>query len=145
MAENKTPLKKPVSKPTKRAQKGPNQRLRQRSAVLIIIILVLGFGAALTRLALLTLAQGRELQQRAVEQQLADVTLTAKRGTIFDANGTVLAESASVWQVVMAPVNFKNDDQRRAAAEGLSQILKLDYDNVLEKTKSKSFYFTHKF
>ena len=140
MAENKTPLKKPVRKPTKRAQKGPNQRLRQRSAVLIIIILVLGFGAALTRLALLTLAQGRELQQRAVEQQLADVTLTAKRGTIFDANGTVLAESASVWQVVMAPVNFKNDDQRRAAAEGLSQILKLDYDNVLEKTKSKSFY-----
>ena len=140
MAESKKPLKKQTQTTGKRAQKGPNQRLRQRAAILIIIILVVGFGAVLTRLSLLTLVQGRELQERAVDQQLADVTLTAKRGTIFDANGNVLAESASVWQVVMAPVNFKTDDQREAAARGLSDILKLDYENVLEKTKTKSFY-----
>ena len=127
MPENKKPLKKLIPSSKKRAQKGPNQRLRQRAAVLIIMILVIGFGAALTRLSLLTLVQGRELQERAVEQQLADVTLTAKRGTIFDANGNVLAESASVWQVVMAPVNFKTDEQRQAAARGLSDILQLDY------------------
>ena len=140
MAESKKPLKKSTQTTGKRAQKGPNQRLRQRAAILIIIILVVGFGAVLTRLSLLTLVQGRELQERAVDQQLADVTLTAKRGTIYDANGNVLAESASVWQVVMAPVNFKTDDQREAAARGLSDILKLDYENVLEKTKTKSFY-----
>ena len=140
MAESKKPLKKSTQTTGKRAQKGPNQRLRQRAAILIIIILVVGFGAVLTRLSLLTLVQGRELQERAVDQQLADVTLTAKRGTIFDANGNVLAESASVWQVVMAPVNFKTDDQREAAARGLSDILNLDYENVLEKTKTKSFY-----
>ncbi len=140
MEEKKTPLKKPLPKSKKHAQKGPNQRMRQRSAILIILILVVGFGAALLRLALLTLVQGSQLQERAVDQQLADVTLTAKRGTIYDSNGTVLAESASVWQVVMAPVNFKNDEQREAAARGLSEILQLDYNNVLEKTKSKSFY-----
>ena len=94
MEEKKTPLKKPLPKSKKHAQKGPNQRMRQRSAILIILILVVGFGAALLRLALLTLVQGSQLQERAVDQQLADVTLTAKRGTIFDANGNVLAESA---------------------------------------------------
>ena len=139
MVENKQPDNKPAGA-KKRAGKGPNQRLRQRSAILIMIILILGFGAALSRLAILTLVQGRELQERAVGQQLADTTLTAKRGTIYDANGSVLAESASVWQVVMAPVNFENDQQREAAARGLSDILGLEYENVLEKTKQKSYY-----
>lgn len=105
-----------------------------------MIILVLGFGATLLRLAMLTVFQGSELQERAVDQQLADTTLTAKRGTIYDANGNVLAESASVWQVVMAPINFKTDEQRAAAAKGLSEILGMEYDNVLEKTKGKSYY-----
>ena len=140
MAENKTPRDNIEKMPAKRAKKGPNQRLRQRSAILIILILVLGFGAVLCRLAVLTVIQGSELQERAVDQQLADVTLTAKRGTIFDTNGTVLAESASVWQVVMSPVNFATDEQREAAARGLSDILGLEYENVLEKTKQKSFY-----
>ena len=121
-------------------KKGPNQRLRQRAAILIIIILIVGFGAVLTRLAFLTLVEGTELQERAVGQQLRDTTLTAKRGTIYDANGTVLAESASVWQVVMAPINFEDDKQREAAAKGLSEILGLEYDNVLEKTKQNSYY-----
>ncbi len=105
-----------------------------------MFILVLGFGTTLLRLAMLTVFQGSNLQERAVDQQLADTTLTAKRGTIYDANGNVLAESASVWQVVMAPINFKNDEQRAAAAKGLSEILGMEYDNVLEKTKGKSYY-----
>ena len=96
----------------KRAAKGPNQRLRQRTAILIIIILVFGFGAVLGRLSFLTLVQGSELQEKAVNQQLKDTTIPAKRGSIFDVNGKVLAESASVWQVVMAPINFKDDRQR---------------------------------
>ena len=140
MAEIKNIENKSPKKMNKRAAKGPNQRLRQRSAVLIMTILILGFGAALARLSLLTLVQGRELQERAVNQQLADTTLTAKRGTIYDANGNVLAESASVWQVVMAPVNFKTDEQREAAARGLCEILGLEYENVLEKTRQKSYY-----
>lgn len=125
---------------SKKAAKGPNQRLRQRTAVLIILILILGFGAAIVRLTYLTVFQGGALQEAAVGQQLKDTVLPAKRGTIYDANGKVLAESASVWQVVMEPIYFKDDNQRKAAAEGLSEILGIDYDNVFEKTKQESYY-----
>ncbi len=124
----------------KKAAKGPNQRLRQRTAILIIMILIIGFGAAIARLGFLTIVQGSSLQEAAVGQQLKDTTIPAKRGTIYDANGKVLAESASVWQVVMSPIYFENDEQRRAAAEGLSEILELDYDNVYEKTTQESYY-----
>lgn len=124
----------------KRAEKGPVQRLRQRTAILILLILVLGFGAAVLRLTYLTTIQSSELQESAVDLQLADTTVSAKRGTIYDANGNVLAESASVWQVVMSPVNFKNDKQRQAAAKGLSEIFDLEYNDVLDDTKQQSHY-----
>lgn len=124
----------------KRAEKGPAQRLRQRTAILILLILVLGFGAAVLRLTYLTTVQSSELQESAVDLQLADTTVSAKRGTIYDANGNVLAESASVWQVVMSPINFKNDKQRQAAAKGLSEIFDLEYNDVLEDTKQQSHY-----
>ena len=101
---------------------------------------MLGFGAAVLRLTYLTTIQSSELQESAVDLQLADTTVSAKRGTIYDANGNVLAESASVWQVVMSPVNFKNDKQRQAAAKGLSEIFDLEYNDVLDDTKQQSHY-----
>lgn len=129
-----------IHKNSKKAAKGPNQRLRQRTAVLIIMILVVGFGAAIARLGFLTIVDGSTLQEAAVAQQLKDTTIPAKRGTIYDSNGKVLAESASVWQVVLSPIYFENDEQREAAAKGLSEILELDYDNVYEKTTQESYY-----
>ncbi|MBQ6625988.1 MAG: PASTA domain-containing protein [Ruminococcus sp.] len=119
---------------------GANQRLRQRTVWLLIIILVVGFGAVITRLAFLQLVQGEELQQKAVDQQLSDTTVRAKRGTIYDRNGKVLAQSASVWQVVMSPASFKEDVQREYVASELAEILGLEYEDVLEKTKQDTYY-----
>ena len=119
---------------------GANGRLRQRTVWLLIIILVVGFGAVITRLTYLQLIKGEDLQQKAVQQQLTDTTVNAKRGTIYDRNGKVLAQSASVWQVVLSPANFKEDEQREFVARELSEILDLEYEDVLEKTKLDSYY-----
>lgn len=132
--------KKPIKNSKKHTAKGPNQRLRQRTAILIVLVLILGFGAAIVRLSFLTLVQGSGLQEAAVDQQLADTTISARRGSIYDKNGKVLAESASVWQVVMAPVNFKTDEQRKVCAQGLADILNLEYEDVYEKTQQNSYY-----
>ena len=123
---------------------GANQRLRRRTVWLLIIILAVGFGAVITRLAFLQLIKGEELQRRAVEQQLSDTTISAKRGTIYDANGKVLAQSASVWRVVMAPANFKNDEQRSFVAKSLASILNLDEKELLEETKQDTYYVSVK-
>lgn len=119
---------------------GPTQRLRIRTSFLLAFIIIIGFGAALCRLSYLQLFMGEELQQKAIAQQLTDTKVNAKRGTIYDANGEVLAQSASVWQVVMAPVNFESDEQRTIVSKGLAEILDLDQQNIFEKTKKKSYY-----
>lgn len=124
----------------KNSDMGPNQRLRRRSAFLIIAILVVGFGAVIARLAYLQLVQGTYLQEKAVEQQLTDTTINAKRGTIYDTNGKVLAQSASVWKVVLAPAYFTTEEQRVEVSKELAKILELDESDIYEKTKQNSYY-----
>lgn len=124
----------------KKFSKGTLQVLRSRTTYLIIFILVIGFGAIICRLGYLQIVQGNELQEKAVEQQLRDTTISAKRGTIYDANGKVLAQSASVWKVVLAPAYFEDNSQRKYVAKKLSKILDLDYDDVYKKTKKNSYY-----
>lgn len=127
---------------------GANQKLRRRTVWLLIIILALGFGAVITRLAYLQLVQGEELQRRAIEQQLSDTPISAKRGTIYDTNGRILAQSASVWQVVMAPAYFDEgedgDEQRAFVAKRLAEILSLDEAELLEDTKQNTYYVSVK-
>lgn len=120
--------------------KGADKRLRHRSIIMMSIILIIGFGAAFCRIAQLSIIDGEGLKQRAVDQQLTDTTINAKRGTIYDTNGKVLAQSATVWKVVIAPINLKDDEQRTVVARGLAQILDLDQEDVFEKTKEQSYY-----
>lgn len=127
-------------KNSKNHEKGFSQTLRLRTTILVGLILVLGFGTAIFRLAFLTTVKSSYLQERAVEQQLGDTVLSAKRGTIYDAKGKTLAQSASVWKVVLAPAYFQNDEQRAYVAQGLSEILELEYEDVYEKTKKQSYY-----
>lgn len=127
---------------------GANQKLRRRTVWLLIIVLAVGFGAVITRLAYLQLVQGEELQRRAIEQQLADTPISAKRGTIYDTKGKILAQSASVWQVVMAPAYFddgaEGDEQRSFVASRLASILGLDEAELLEDTKQNTYYVSVK-
>ena len=119
---------------------GANQKLNRRIAILLAIILVLGFGTAIVRIGYLQLIKGSELQRLAVDQQLADTELPAKRGTIYDTNGKILAASSTVWKVVLAPVYFENDEERRIVAKGLSSILDVDEETVFEKAQQRSYY-----
>ena len=127
---------------------GANRKLRRRTVWLLISILAVGFGAVITRLAYLQLVQGEELQRRAIEQQLADTPISAKRGTIYDTKGKILAQSASVWRVVMAPAYFddgaEGDEQRSFVASRLAEILGLDEAELLEDTKQNTYYVSVK-
>ncbi len=124
------------------AKKGAAATLWRRSTVTMIIIILLGFGTVIARLLYLQVYQSEDLQKRAVEQQLHDTTVSGKRGSIYDSNGNILAQSITVWDIVLAPANFKNwnDEKREAFADGLSKILDLDKDDIIKKTKENSYY-----
>ena len=119
--------------------------IKKRSTILLILILALGFGSIVCRLFYLQIIQGEELSQKAVDQQLSDTTVSAKRGSILDRNGNTLASSASVWKVILAPAYFENDKQRKYVSQELASILGLREEDVYElASNSNSYYQTVK-
>ena len=108
--------------------------------VIVGFVLVLGFGAVITNLVRLQLVNGETLKTDAVDQSLQSTQLTPSRGTIYDATGTkVLAQSASVWTVALEP-NYIDEGDDVKIAKGLSEILGLDYDDVLKKAQQNSYF-----
>lgn len=111
-----------------------------RATAVALIIAVLGSVALTGVLAKAQLIDHDFYSKKALEQQTTDSTISAKRGNILDCNGVVLAQSATVWDIVINPSDIKNDDTRALVASGLSEILELDYDTVYKQTKKENKY-----
>lgn len=79
-------------------------------------------------------------QGKAISQQTLDATISANRGNITDCNGVELAVSNPVKTIYISPVTIKKDEDKKAVAQGLSEILELDYETVYEKTKKNNYY-----
>lgn len=75
----------------------------QRILVLSGIFGVLTFVVLFGKLWQLQVVQHEELQSQAITQQTREISSSANRGTIYDANGDVLAISAAVQNVVLSP------------------------------------------
>lgn len=82
----------------------------KRILIMAVVIIFL-MTTTVARVFYLTIVRGEELSEKAETQQLKDTEITAMRGTIYDSNGNVLAQSASVWNVFIDPLNIK-DKQR---------------------------------
>ncbi len=123
--------------------KGTTEKIKKKALGLMYALLIVGFGAAAISLVHWQLIEGEELKSAALEQSLRSTGLPAMRGTIYDATGTkVLAQSASVWTVVLEPHYLAdNDNLRRIVANGLSEILELDAMELYERTGVAGSYY----
>ena len=124
--------------------KGSAEKIRKKSIGLTAALILVGFGAAAVSLFHWQVVRGEEMSVKAMEQSLRSTTLPAMRGTIYDATGSkVLAQSASVWTVVLEPAYLAEDEGlRRTVASGLAEILGMDEAELYEKTGDKSSYYT---
>jgi len=107
-------------------------------AVVIIFLMT----TTVARVFYLTIVRGEELSEKAETQQLKDTEITAMRGTIYDSNGNVLAQSASVWNVFIDPLNIK-DKQRDLIVDEFANLFGYDADEKKEfydKTNHQNHY-----
>lgn len=124
--------------------KGTAEKIRKKAMGLTAALVFVGFGAAAASLFHWQVVRGEELSAKALEQSLRSTALPAMRGSIYDATGTkVLAQSASVWTVVLEPAYLaENEALRRTVAAGLSRILGLDEEELYQETGDRSSYYT---
>ena len=66
--------------------KGTTIRMWRRTIFVLLVLIIIGFGAIIFSLVRLQLVQGEELHTRAVDNQMQDTSISAQRGTIYDCN-----------------------------------------------------------
>lgn len=96
----------------------------KRILIMAVVIIFL-MTTTVARVFYLTIVRGEELSEKAETQQLKDTEITAMRGTIYDSNGNVLAQSASVWNVFIDPLNIK-DKQRDLIVDEFANLFGYD-------------------
>ena len=121
------------------AKRGTTAKLWVRSAFIMGAIII-GLILVSARLLYLQTFMAEELEQKAVEQQLSDTTISARRGSIYDKNGKMLAQSVTVWNIVLEPANIKTEKARSKISSGLSKILGIDEAEIYSKSKKNNFY-----
>ena len=102
----------------------------KRILIMAVVIIFL-MTTNVARVIYLTIVRGEELSEKAETQQLKDTEITAMRGTIYDSNGNVLAQSASVWNVFIDPLNIK-DKQRDLIVDEFANLFGYDADEKKE-------------
>ena len=117
-----------------------NKILPKRIAV-ILVIFILFILALLIRVGYLQFVDGSHLQTLATSQQTLTETISAKRGTIYDSKGKVLAISYETDKVYVTPSLIKEDSNKSIVAQNLSTILDLDYNELLTKIQNTSDKF----
>ena len=106
-----------------------------------LVIIILFFILLIIRLIFLQFVDGSELESAARARQTKTETISAKRGTIYDVNGETLAMSYETDKIYLDPTNVK-DENKETIAQKLSEILEIDYQELLDKLKNNTKRFT---
>jgi cell division protein FtsI (penicillin-binding protein 3) len=127
----RTPGRRPPSNPS---------RLVERRIGLLFALFLLLLGLAALRATWLGTVKSGSLADRAVSQQIEDLTTAARRGTIVDRNGIELAVSEDAVTVFAHP--FLIDDPAKVARR-LAPLIGRAESELLEKLSDKDKGFVY--
>ena len=93
----------------------------------MIAFILVCYGVLVYQLYVWQVRDAESYRAEAVTQQLKDTTLPAVRGSIYSANGKLLAKSSTVWNIVADPSSVlksgATEAQIRTAAEHIAELL----------------------
>ena len=93
----------------------------------MIAFILACYGVLVYQLYVWQVRDAESYRAEAVTQQLKDTTLPAVRGSIYSANGKLLAKSSTVWNIVADPSSIlesgATEDQIRTVAEHIAELL----------------------
>lgn len=146
--------------------KGISKRDRLKIRILSFIVCILIVFLLIANLFRIQILDGEKYQTMAITQQLREIEIDPHRGSIYDTNMKMLAQSATVWNVIFEPANLsKNEEtawkQIRMLSRGenlkqlkpeeistsgpndesLAEILGVEPELIEEKAQRKNSYY----
>ena len=111
----------------------------KRRMTIVVAIITLSFFIVIASLAIVSIINHEKYTSIAISQQIRDSNVAPTRGSIYDANMNVLAESATVYTVALSPLDIKEENYEKIA-DGLSRILGVDRQEIFDQCHEQSYY-----
>ncbi len=130
----------------------PTNKMKRRMFWVVLILLIFAAGYICSVIYNTTVVRSEYYRSKANSQQLSSYTITANRGTIYDRSNKILAQSTTVWDVVLSPKSIAEMDQElekagkpmktRTICRELAKLLDVDEQRIIDGCKNlKNEYF----
>ncbi len=86
-------------------------QMKRRLYCIVFAVMILVMAYVSYTMYKVAVLESEKYQALANEQQFSTMTMSANRGSIYDTNGQVLAQSITVYTVYVDPVTFQERDQ----------------------------------
>ena len=83
---------------------------------------------------------GQDMRNGAITQQLRTTQIPAQRGNIYDRNGNILAQSATVWNVTISPSQIAEAASTSENGSNMAQLVATHLSNILEDVSYEEVY-----
>lgn len=82
-------------------------------------------------------------RSKANGQQLDSFTINANRGTIYDSMGKILAQSSTVWDVIINPGSIRefDKDKTELICKKVAEICDVDYNDLLNTCQTSNLRY----
>ena len=91
----------------------PTIQMKKRTNRFILIGMMAFAGAIIAQLFKLSIVDNSFYQEKANEYHFGEISISANRGSIYDANGVILAQSATVYKIFMDPDLFRSELEKK--------------------------------
>lgn len=125
----------------------PSNKMRNRLYAGVFTVVLVFTVYICVNLFNISVINSEYYRSKANNQQLDSFTINANRGTIYDAKGKILAQSSTVWDVIISPgdINDFNSEDAELICKTAAEICGVDYETLLEACRdTKNRYYTVK-
>lgn len=91
----------------------PTIQMKKRTNRFILLGMMAFAGAIIAQLFRLSIVNNSFYQEKANEYHFGEISISANRGSIYDSNGVILAQSATVYKVFMDPDLFRTELEKK--------------------------------
>ena len=128
------------TKNPRKSNQRANRSLLRRTVVLLAVFGLLLFVPLVLQLWDLQITGHDAWKQKAADNQTRDVTVSADRGSIYDASGNTLAMSATVYNLILSPADVEYFISERAKnnpdfKDENGQVIQSKVDEAVENTR----------
>ena len=117
--------------------------MRNRVFIGIFTIIIVFTAYICVRLFNVSIVQSEYYRSKANNQQLSRFNISANRGTIYDRDGKILAQSSTVWDIVLNAnsISKYDADKTEEICRGVARICDVDYQTLLDECKKTNYQY----